>query len=141
MTAPYTPVIFVNLPSGHLVRSRAFYAGFGFDKRFCGLDGLMVRVSAMIHLRLPTRERFASLSPRPVAAPGALSALQALSQPSAAAVDTMAQAALDHGGSGSERQEHRGRIVSRDLFDPDGNGFAILRMGVDRARTAQGVAR
>ncbi len=135
-------MIFVNLPSTDLARARAFYAGLGFsfDKRFCNTDGLMVSVSDAIHLMLLTREKFASLSPRPVATDGALSALHALSQPSAAAVDTFAERALAHGGSEGERHEHGDFMVSRDVYDPDGNGFAVMWMDVEKAMNAWGKA-
>ena len=137
-----TQMIFVNLPSSDIARSRAFYAGLGFsfDERFCNTDGLMVSVSDAIHLMLLTREKFVSLSPRPVATDGALSALHALSQPSAAAVDTFAERALAHGGTEGERQEHGDFMVSRDVYDPDGNGFAVMWMDVDRAMKAWGMA-
>src|SRR5687767_5958007 len=113
MTAAYTPMIFVNLPSSDIDRSRAFYAGLGlsFDERFCGPDALMVKVSDAIHLMLLGREKFASLSPRPVATDGALSALHALSQPSAAAVDAFADRAVAHGGTLGEREAHGDHMV------------------------------
>ena len=142
MTVPHTPMIFVNLPSSDLARSRSFYSGLGFsfDERFCGADSLMVTVSDAIHLMLLTREKFAALSPRPVATDGALSALHALSQPSAAAVDAFAARALAHGGTEGERQEHGDFMVSRDVFDPDGNGFEVVWMDVERAMTAWSMA-
>ena len=138
MTVPPAPMIFVNLPSSDLARSRLYYAGLGFsfDERFCGPDSLMVTVSEAIHLMILGREKFASLAPCPVAPEGTVSALHALSQPSAAAVDAFAERALAHGGTEGERQEHGDFMVSRDVFDPDGNGFAVMWMDVDRAMKA-----
>jgi uncharacterized protein len=143
VTAPAPiPMIFVNLPSTDIVRARAFYAdlGFSFDERFCGSDSLMVTISDAIHLMILDREKFASLSPRPVAPEGTVSALHALSQPSASAVDAFAERALAHGGTSGDRMEQGDFMVSRDVFDPDGNGFAVMWMDVDRAMKAWGMA-
>lgn len=138
MTAPHVPMIFVNLPSADVARARAFYTGLGFpaDERFCDADTLAVSVSDAIHLMILSRDKFAALSPRPLAADGALSALHALSQPSAEAVDAVAERALALGGTLGERQAHGDFMVSRDVFDPDGNGFAMVWMDMDAALRA-----
>lgn len=142
MTVPYTQMIFVNLPSSDIARSRAFYAGLGFafDERFCGTDGLMAVVSDAIYLMILGREKFASMAPRPVAPEGTVSALVALSQPSAAEVDTFVKRALAHGGTDGERTEQGDFMYGRDVFDPDGNGLALMWMDVDKAMKAWGMA-
>lgn len=136
-------MIFVNLPSTDLDRSRAFYAGLGltFDQRFCGPDALMARVSDAIHLMLLTREKFAEHAPCPVAPPGTTSALLCLSADSRAAVDAWMDRAAAHGGSVLDgAEEHGDFMYGRVALDPDGNGFQVMWMDVDAAMKAWGMA-
>ena len=92
-------MIFVNLPSTDIPRSRTFYAGLGydFDERFCDDDTLMVGVSDTIHLMLLGRDKLASFSPRPLAPEGTVGVLTCLSQSSAKAVDALVARAVAHG--------------------------------------------
>lgn len=137
-----TQMIFVNLPSTDIARARAFYAGlgYGFDERFCSSDSLLVGISEAIHLMILDREKFASHAPGPVAPAGTVSALHALSQPSAAAVDAFVERALAHGGTAGGFTEQGDYMYGRDVFDPDGNGFMVMWMDVEAAMRAWGQA-
>ncbi len=139
----YCQMIFVNLPSSDIARSRTFYAGlgFGFDERFCDADSLFVGVSDTIHLMILERAKFASFSPRPVAPDGTVGALVCLSQPSAGAVDAFVSRALAHGGNDNEKVQEMGDYMyGRSILDPDGNVLEIMWMDVDRAMKVWGRA-
>jgi hypothetical protein len=143
MTLPYTPMIFVNLPSSDIARSRAFYAGLGFsfDERFCNADSLMAGVSDTIHLMILEREKFASFSPQPVAPEGTVGALVCLSQPNSQAVDAFVTRALAHGGTDNNKTQEAGDFMyGRSVCDPDGNVLEIMWMDVERAMKAWGMA-
>jgi hypothetical protein len=138
-----TQMIFVNLPSTDIARSRAFYAGLGFsfDERFCDADSLMVGVSDTIHLMILDREKFASFSPRPVAPEGTVGALVCLSQPSAEAVDAFVARALAHGGSDNDKTQEMGDFIyGRSVSDPDGNVLEVMWMDIEAATKAWGMA-
>jgi len=142
-TRAYSPMIFVNLPSSDIARSRTFYAGLGFsfDERFCNADSLMVGVSDTIHLMILEREKFASFSPRPVAPEGTVGALVCLSQPSAEAVDAIVTRALAYGGADNNKTQEAGDFMyGRSVCDPDGNVLEIMWMDVERAMKAWGMA-
>ena len=130
-TAPTpTSMIFVNLPSSDIARSRAFYAGLGysFDERFCGADSLMVGVSETIHLMILDREKFASCSPCAIAPQGTVGALVCLSQPSAEAVDAFADRALAHGGADNAKTQEMGDFMYGRAFFASVLGFLAAKV-------------
>jgi uncharacterized protein len=142
-TRTATSMIFVNLPSTDIARSRSFYAGLGFafDERFCNSDSLMVVVSDTIHLMILDREKFASFSPRPIAPEGTVGALVCLSQPSVEAVDVFVDRALSHGGTDNARTQEMGDFMyGRSVSDPDGNVLEVMWMDLDKAMQAWGMA-
>lgn len=119
-------MIFVNLPVSDLDRTRAFYEGIGFsiNPMFSNDQALSVVVSDTIYLMVLKRDFFETFVSRPMADPATtVSALVALSRDSRAAVDTMTEAALAHGGIEPRPVQDLGFMYSRAFCDPDGNWF------------------
>lgn len=117
-------MIFVNLPSRDIARSRRFYEGLGFaiNPQFSDDTTICVVVSDSIFFMVMTAERFAGFAPRPLADTMATtSALIALSSDSRAEVDAFVAAAVAHGGSDNDRAQDHGFMYGRSVSDPDGN--------------------
>lgn len=135
-----TQMIFVNLPVTDIARSRAFYAALGltFDERFCTGEALMANLSDEIRLMLLRRDHFASFTTKAVADPRqTASALISLSRDSRAAVEeTMARALAAGGTDNGDVHEMGDYMYGRSFSDPDGNGFGLMWMDVERAMAA-----
>jgi uncharacterized protein len=119
-------MIFVNLPVTDIPRSRAFYEALGFtiNEKFSDANAACVVISEAIYLMILSKPFFQGFSALPVADTKATtSALIALNRDDRAAVDTMVDAALAHGGSSPKPAQDHGFMYQRTFTDPDGNVF------------------
>ncbi len=124
-------MIFVNLPSADIPRSRRFYEGLGFtiNPQFSNDQALCVVVSETIYLMILSRDFFASFVNRPVGDPAATAqALVSLSCEDRAGVDALTEAALAHGGTEPRAVQDMGFMYGRAFCDPDGNWFEPMWM-------------
>lgn len=114
-----------------LQRSITFYEalGFTFDLQATDASTTMMFVGEDAYAMLGTRERFAALSPRPIADPReTLSVLLALGVESRAEVDALVQQAVAAGGaSGADREDH-GFMYEWSFHDPDGHAWGVFWM-------------
>lgn len=118
--------IFISLPVADVTVSCAFYEAIGCkrDPRFSGDRAAAMIWSDTITFMLAGHDFYRTLTPKPVADVGAISAaLFALSCESRAAVDAFAAAALAAGGREVHGAEDHGFMYSRGVEDPDGHGF------------------
>lgn len=124
-------MIFVNLPSTDIPRSRRFYEGLGFtiNPQFSNDQALCVVVSDTIFLMILSRDFFASFVTRPVGDPATTAqALVSLSCDDRAGVDAITEAALAHGGTEPRPAQDMGFMYGRAFCDPDGNWFEPVWM-------------
>ncbi|MBC2834264.1 VOC family protein [Paragemmobacter straminiformis] len=132
-------MIFVNLPVSDLPRSIRFYESLGFtlEPRFTDDQAACIVISDAIFLMLLTHARFDYFSALPRSDPAKSSAaLLALSRDSRAAVDTITEAALAHGGTEPKAAIDYGFMYSRTFLDPDGNVFEPMWMDMEQAEKA-----
>ena len=124
-------MIFVNLPSSDIPRSRRFYEGLGFsiNPQFSTDQALCVVVSETIYLMILSREFFSSFVTRPMGDPAATAqALISLSCDDRDGVDALTEAALAHGGTEPRPVQDMGFMYGRAFCDPDGNWFEPMWM-------------
>lgn len=124
-------MIFVNLPSSDIPRSRRFYEGLGFsiNPQFSTDQALCVVVSETIYLMILSREFFSSFVTRPVGDPAATTqALISLSCDDRDGVDALTEAALAHGGTEPRPVQDMGFMYGRAFCHPDGNWFEPMWM-------------
>ena len=129
---PATPrKLFVSLPVHDLQRAITFYEalGFTFNAQATDANTTMMFIGEDAYAMLGTRERFAALSPRPIADPReAISVLLALGAGSRAEVDALVHQAVAAGGtSGTDREDH-GFMYEWSFYDPDGHGWGVFWM-------------
>jgi predicted lactoylglutathione lyase len=126
-----TQMVFINLPVSDIPRARGFYEGIGFsiNPAFSDEKALCVVISETIFLMVLHRAYFTTFITRPLGDPlQTASALIALSRESKAAVDTLLEAALAHGGTEPRPPQDLGFMYSRAFCDPDGNWFEPMWM-------------
>jgi hypothetical protein len=129
---PATPrKLFVSLPVRDLQRAITFYEalGFTFNPQATDATATMMFIGEDAYAGLMTRERFAALSPRPIADPReAMGALLALSAGSRTEVDALVHQAVAAGGaSGADQQDH-GFMYEWSFHDPDGHAWGVFWM-------------
>lgn len=126
--------LFVTLPVADLERSKAFFAqlGFTFDPAWSDESGACMPIGEQAVAMLATRERFAELSPRPMADPATHAlALYCFTVPTREDVDTIGAAALAAGGTEADGAEDHGFMYTRSFFDLDGHGWQVMWMNPD----------
>lgn len=131
-STPATPrKLFVSLPVEDLQRTITFYEalGFVFNLQFTDANTTAMLIGEDAYAMFATRERFATLTPRPIADPRAVAGtLLALSAVSRAEVDALVQRAVAAGGTaGSDQQDH-GFMYEWSFYDPDGHGWGLFFM-------------
>ncbi|MBL5975049.1 MAG: glyoxalase [Candidatus Leucobacter sulfamidivorax] len=117
-------MIFVNLPTSDLDRSRAFYTALGctINPLFSDENAICVVWSDEIYFMVLRRERFADFTDKQIVDPAtSIQAIVAFSRDSRAEVDGTVEAGLAAGGSQARDPEDYGFMYQRSLFDPDGN--------------------
>lgn len=123
--------IFVNIPTGDLERSKAFYVSLGatINPLFTDENAACVVWDESIYFMVLTREYFATFTDKQVADTATTAqALIALSRDSRDEVDTVLAAGLANGGTEPRDAQDYGFMYSRDLEDPDGNILEFLYM-------------
>jgi uncharacterized protein len=126
--------LFVTLPVTDLERSKAFFAqlGFTYDPAFSDESGACMPFGEHAVAMLATRERFAELSPRPMADPSTHAlALYCFTVPSREDVDSISAAALAAGGTEADGAEDHGFMYTRSFFDLDGHGWQVMWINPD----------
>ena len=124
-------MIFVNLPTSDLDRSKAFYEALG-----CSINPLFTDENAAsivwdenVFFMVLTREFFATFTDKPVADPAAsVQVLIALSRDSREDVDSIVSAGIAAGGNEPRDAQDLGFMYSRQLEDPDGNTMEFMWM-------------
>jgi predicted lactoylglutathione lyase len=132
-------MLFVNMPVADVARSKAFFAGLGFnyDPRFTDDTAACMLVGEHAFVMLLGREKFAEFAKLPIADPTKhTSALFCFSVPSREDVDTVSAAALAAGGSEADAPEDHGFMYTRSFYDLDGHGWQVMWM--DPAAAEQG---
>lgn len=124
-------MIFVNLASADLERSKQFYTALGceINPLFTDENAASVVWDENIFFMVLTREYFATFTALPVAdAHASAQVLVALSRLSREDVDTVAEAALSSGGAEPRPAQDLGFMYSRQVTDPDGNILEFVWM-------------
>lgn len=124
-------MIFVNLPTSDLERSRAFFTGLGWqiNPQFSDENAICVVVSDTIYLMVLTRDFFQTFTDKPIADPQtSLQVECSFSADSREEVDALAEKALAAGGSEPRPAQDLGFMYSRTFLDPDGNQFGAVCM-------------
>lgn len=132
-------MIFVNLPTSDLERSKAFYVALGctINPNFTDENAAAIVWSDDILFMLLTREFFSTFTEKTVVDPAtSLQAIIALSRDTRADVDATVEAGLAAGGSKARDPEDYGFMYQRSLHDPDGHLLEFTYM--DPAAAAVG---
>lgn len=115
---------FLNLPVADLDRSVAFYTGAGFarDPRMSDDTSICIVIGGGLCAMLLTHDRWARITPKPVADTHRVSAaVTAFQLPDRAAVDAVMARVLAAGGTEQRPAEDHGFLYGRAFEDPDGH--------------------
>lgn len=125
--------IFVSLPVTNVKASTAFYESLGFKPRFTNEAAAGMVWSEEINFMLLSREKWQSMTTRPIPPSTSSEVMLALSLDSREAVDAMAAAAAANGGTADINPigDH-GFMYTRDLADPDGHAVGAIWMDVSQ---------
>jgi uncharacterized protein len=121
-------LFFLNLPVADLTASRDFFdrLGFDFNEKFCDEGAACMVISEQAYVMLLQRDRFADFVTKPVADPGAETALTAaITVESREAVDAFADAALAAGAGAAKDPQDYGFMYQRSFHDPDGHLWEV----------------
>ena len=124
-------MIFVNLPTDDLERSKAFYTALGceINPLFTDENAACVVWSEDVFFMVLTREYFGTFTDKAVVdAKAAAQVLVALSRDSREDVDSVLEKGIAAGGSEPRPAQDHGFMYSRTLEDPDGNILEFLYM-------------
>ena len=124
-------MIFVNLPTSDLDRSKEFYTALGceINPLFTDENAASVVWSENVHFMVLTREYFATFTTKTVVDPrDSAQVLIALTRDSREHVDETLAAGLAAGGSEPREPQDYGFMYSRSLEDLDGNILEFLYM-------------
>ena len=133
--------IFVNIPTSDLERSKAFYLALGAElsPQFTDDNAACMILSSEGYVMLLTEPFFKGFTKRQIADTSTSSeALLALSCASREEVDTMAQQALDGGGSHAMDPQDHGFMYARSFYDLDGHHWEVVWMDPAAAPPHQG---
>lgn len=134
-------LLFLNLPVADLAISRTFFVklGFEFNEKFCDDGAACMIVSDKAYVMLLERDRFAEFVTRPVADPGAATALSvAISADDREAVDGFVETALEAGAGAAKEPQDYGFMYQRSFHDLDGHLWEVAWM--DSVAVEQGPA-
>lgn len=123
--------VFVNIATGDLERSKAFYTALGcaINPDFTDDNAACVVWSEQIYFMVLHRDYFATFTEKTVAdARTTAQAIIALSRESRDDVNATVDAGLAAGGSEPKEPQDYGFMFSRTLEDPDGNILEFLYM-------------
>jgi predicted lactoylglutathione lyase len=125
--------IFVSLPVTDVKASMAFYESLGFksNPKFPDETAAWMVWSEDINFMLLSREKWRTMTTRPIPPSTSSEVMLALSLDSRDAVDVMAAAAAANGGTADINPvEDHGFMYTRDLADPDGHAVGAMWMDV-----------
>lgn len=125
--------IFVSLPVTDVKASMAFYESLGLknNPRFTSEAAAGMVWSENINFMLLSREKWRTMTTRPIPPSTSSEVMLALSLDSREAVDAMAMAAAANGGTADINPiEDHGFMYTRDLADPDGHAVGAMWMDV-----------
>ena len=125
--------IFVSLPVSDVKASMAFYEALGFTNNpgFTSEAAAGMVWSDHINFMLLSREKWQTMTTRPIPPSTSSEVMLALSLDSREAVDAMAAAAAANGGTADINPiEDHGFMYTRDLADPDGHAVGAMWMDV-----------
>lgn len=125
--------IFVSLPVTDVKASMAFYESLGFknNPKFTSETAAGMVWSEEINFMLLSREKWQTMTTRPIPPSTSSEVMLALSLDSREAVDAMAAAAAANGGTADINPiEDHGFMYTRDLADPDGHAVGAMWMDV-----------
>ena len=123
--------IFVSLPVSDVKASMAFYEALGFKNNpsFTSETAAGMVWSGHINFMLLSREKWQTMTTRPIPPSTSSEVMLALSLDSREAVDAMAAAAAANGGTADINPiEDHGFMYTRDLADPDGHAVGAMWM-------------
>lgn len=129
-------MIFVNIATDDLERSKAFYAALGceINPLFTDENAACIVWDEQVFFMVLKREYFATFTDKPVAdAKTTAQVLIALSRDSREAVDEILAAGLAAGGTEPRDSQDYGFMYSRDLEDLDGNIMEFMYMDPEAA--------
>lgn len=124
-------MIFVNLPTTDLERSKAFYTALGCDisPQFTDENAACVVWDPQTFFMVLTHPHFASFTDKRIVDPHVeVQTSVSFSRESRAAVDDTVAAGLAAGGVEPRPAQDYGFMYARDLADPDGNILGFLYM-------------
>jgi len=124
-------MIFVNLPTSDLERSKAFYTALGCDINplFTDENATCIVWDEHTFFMMLTPEHFSSFTDKRIVDPKVEAQTNvAFDRPSREAVDEIVSAGLAAGGSEPREAQDYGFMYSRDLDDPDGNSLGFIYM-------------
>jgi uncharacterized protein len=124
-------MIFVNLPTTDLARSRAFYEALGFTNnvQFSDENSACMVWSETINVMLLTHAKWRGFTSRPIPPASSSEVMLAISCDSRAAVDRMNDVAATHGGTADiNPKQDLGFLYNRNLADPDGHVWEAMWM-------------
>ena len=124
-------LLFLNLPVSDLAASRQFFGGLGFefDEKFSDDGAACMVVSEQAFVMLLQRDRFADFVTKPIADPGAETALTVgISAQDKEEVDSFVEEALAAGGSPAKEAMDLGFMYQRSFHDPDDHLWEVIWM-------------
>ena len=135
-------VIFVNLPTADVARSRAFLEALGAtnEHKFTDDTAACMKFSDTIFVMILTHAKFSQFTPRPIAdARAGSEVLICLSADSRQQVDSFIERGVSAGGTAdpSPKQDY-GVMYGRSVADPDGHIWEMMWM--DAAAAEQGAS-
>ena len=125
--------ILVSLPVADVKTSVAFYESLGFrnNPEFTSETAAAMVWSEEINFMLLSREKWQTMTARPIPPSTSSEVMLALSLDSRDAVDAMAAAAAANGGTADINPvEDHGFMYTRDLADPDGHAVGAMWLDV-----------
>jgi len=126
-----TKMIFVNLPTTDLARSKAFYEALGFtnNAQFSDENSACMVWSETINVMLLTHAKWRGFTSRPIPPASSSEVMLAISCDSREAVDRMNDVAATLGGAADiNPKQDLGFLYNRNLGDPDGHVWEAMWM-------------
>ena len=131
-------LIFVNIPTRDLERSKSFYLALGasINPLFTDENAACIVWSDEVFFMVMTTEYLQTFTAKPIIDPAtSAQTLIAMSRDSREAVDAVAEAALGAGGSEPKEPADYGFMYQRHIEDPDGNILEFMWMDAAAAES------
>lgn len=127
--------IFINLPVADLKKSMDFYTKIGFTNNpaFTDDTAACMVLSEEIYVMLLTHDKFSQFSNKKIIdAKTTTGVINSISVDSLKEANTMADAALQNGGSEASEPKDYGFMQQRSFNDPDGNHWEVIYMDMSK---------